>query len=140
MVLEPISPRSERLKEGGSTDDFESMTKSFLMKILFAGFGEKPDALLFIPTDDAKSLFSVIGFLSCWTAETRAAWNVSRVCFEQCRAVLRGLHEVWAKSFWTAATQQLHTYISYKLATLPSKQSPFQVYTEGPVLLVAGIA
>jgi len=92
--LELNSPRSERLKEGGSTDDFESMTKSFLMKILFAGFDEKPDALLFIPTDEAKSLFSVIGFLSCWTAETWGAWNVSRVCFVYRCTALRGLCEV----------------------------------------------
>jgi len=92
--LELISPRSERLKEGGSPDDFESMTKSFLMKILFDGFAEKLDALLFIPTDDAKSLFSVIGFLSCWTAETWGAWNVSRVCFMQRSAVLHGLYKV----------------------------------------------
>jgi hypothetical protein len=43
------------------------------MKILFAGFEEKPDPLLFMPTDDEKSLFSVIGFLSCWTAKTWGA-------------------------------------------------------------------
>jgi hypothetical protein len=71
--LELISPRSERLKAGGNTDGFESMTKSFLMKILFAGFEEKPDPLLFMPTDVGKSLFSVIGFLSCWTAKTWGA-------------------------------------------------------------------
>jgi hypothetical protein len=71
--LELINPRSERLKAGGNTDDFESKTKSFLMKILFAGFDDKPGALLFIPTDDEKSLFSVIGFLSCWTARTQGA-------------------------------------------------------------------
>jgi hypothetical protein len=40
------------------------------MKILFAGFDDKLGALLFNPTDDEKSLFSVIGFLSCWTART----------------------------------------------------------------------
>jgi hypothetical protein len=89
VVLELISLRSERLKAGGSTED-ESTTKSFLMKILFDGFDEKPDALLFNPIDDAKSLFSVIGFLSCWTAETWGAWNVSRVCFLQHDTVFHG--------------------------------------------------
>ena len=139
MVLELISPRSERVKEGGSTDDFESMTKSFLMKILFAGFAEKPDALLFIPIDDAKSLFSVIGFLSCWTAETWGAWNVSRVCFVQRCTVPHGLYEVRQKlldntNITTALLPQLQTgHITYKAI-------PFQVYTQGSVLLRAGIA